>query len=144
MSFKNSNVSVTLLKFKKKKKYLSQCAYCRLSRLFCYISPFVLQPILHKVITPSSISKVLRWFSSGTKRPWEIGQIWLNQGSCMSRFDGSHAALTHENQEALSVVVVRPDLTKLWSQFHHLLLCLHSFARKFNGVLARKEFWKNM
>ena len=23
------------------------------------------------------------------KRPWEIGQIWLNQGSCMSRFDGS-------------------------------------------------------
>ena len=31
----------------------------------------------------------------------------------MSRFDGSHAALTHENQEALSVVVVRPDLTML-------------------------------
>ena len=59
----------------------------------------------------------------------------------MSRFDGSHAALTHENQEALSVV--RPDLTML--KFHHRKvssLTLHSFARKFNGVLARKEFEK--
>ena len=49
---------------------------------------------------------------------------------------------TRESRSSLSSSETRPNLTKLWSQFHHLLLCLHSFARKFNGVLARKEFEK--